>query len=66
MQSQQLLKDWFDKEGRKKGWLADRCYVSRNTITAWLTGRSIPGPLEREKLAEVTGIDFVAEDGWRK
>jgi len=36
------LRRWLEREGRKKTWLAQRIGVSRQTIHAWLSGKSEP------------------------
>jgi len=62
---QEKLRLWLKTEGRKSMWLADRVPISPKTISSWLTGRGIPTPPSRARLADITGIeDLTSEEAW--
>lgn len=57
-----LLQEWFDREGRKKGWLADQLKIDRASLSQWMSGARKPHPARREKVEQITGVPADAWD----
>ncbi|MES2040384.1 MAG: XRE family transcriptional regulator [Pseudomonadota bacterium] len=53
----ELLKTTMSSLGLSQTALADRCVVSREAVSNWLSGESIPRPSKLKILAEVLGLD---------
>lgn len=67
MKAQLEIRKWCDSDGRKLGWLANKIPVGQASLSRWLKGRSMPAPVYRNRLAEITGIDMVRdENNWIK
>jgi ribosome-binding protein aMBF1 (putative translation factor) len=64
MNAQDQLKEWIKENGIKKQWLAGKCFVNVSTLRRWINSDVIPGPLERAKLAELTGLDVAGKGAW--
>jgi len=48
------LREWLQREGRRKSWLAAQCQVNPATLTRWLTGAAVPQPVYRTTLEKIT------------
>lgn len=49
-----LLEEWLKKEGRRKGWLADKLKINGSTLSRWLNASAIPQKNNRERIEEET------------
>lgn len=52
---QEWIKDQREKQGRTYKWIADKLWVSRQTVWAWSKGGSV-GELNIIRVSEITGI----------
>lgn len=56
---------WAMREGRKLSWVAGQVPVGQSDLSRWLTGKVVPRRIFRLRLAEMTGLDVVAEEAWK-
>lgn len=61
MTAQDAIRQWADDGGRKLAWVAKQIPASRASIWRWLEGKTMPHPLARNRLADITGIDMVRD-----
>ena len=58
---QQLI-EWLERNERSAAWLARRLDVSRETVSAWLSGEFSPSAARAAQIEEITGGAVRAED----
>lgn len=56
------LGEWLDKNERSAAWLARRLEVSRETVSAWLSGEYSPSMARAQQIEEVTDGQVKAAD----
>jgi len=66
MKAQQHIKDYLNREGRKKSWLAKQVAVRAETVSRWMTGKLIPTPQARIILSGIVGQDLTQAEDWEK
>jgi hypothetical protein len=67
LEAQTAIRQWCDRDGRKLGWLAAQIPAAQASLSRWLKGKSMPAPIYRNRLADLTGIDMVRHEGnWIK
>ena len=63
MLAQRQIREWCGKDGRKLGWIAAQVPVAKSSLSRWMTGRVTPSAVYRYRLADITGIDSLREEG---
>lgn len=66
MEAQVQLRNWLHDGGIKLGWLAAKVPVSISALSRWINGRSVPAAVYRHRLADITTIESLREEGsWK-
>lgn len=62
----QQITDWLAKQERTASWLARKCDVTPAAVTRWLTtAGASPSYENRQRLAQITGLDIAKEEDWK-
>ncbi len=56
------INEWITKRGYKKGWIADRLGVSRESVSKWANNKSTPSLETAFKLAAI--LNCKVDDLW--
>lgn len=66
VQAQRQLREWAAGRGVKLGWIAAAVPVGISALSRWLNGRGIPAAVYRHRLADISGIEDLREEGnWK-
>lgn len=54
---------WCARDGRKLGWIAAQVPVANSSLSRWMMGRVIPSAVYRYRMADITGIEALRDEG---
>jgi hypothetical protein len=67
VKAQDHIRQWATAGGIKLSWLSAQVPAKPGSLSRWLSGTAVPSPVYRHRLADITGIDSLRDEGnWIK